>query len=137
MVAVHVHSAPYKLLPDTWATVAPTSVSTNSLTTLEHPLDRGEVLAPTPHRKRATLRTETLPNRDTTRLIISDQNDDAKEVREHSNSYCWDTVSTKHGLFCCMEHKQLYPLCSATVTNTCFGLDVRTIVGIRTLMSKD
>jgi hypothetical protein len=49
-------------------------------------------------------------NHDITQLIIS-ESDDAREVCEHPNSYGWDIVSKKQSLFCCMEHKQLYPLC--------------------------
>jgi hypothetical protein len=94
----------------------------------ENPVDKGKFLR---RRRTANARRSQQrgSNHDTTRLIISDQNDNVREVCEHPNSYGWDIVSSKQGLFCCMEHKQLYPLCSASVTNKCFDLDVKTLRG--------
>jgi hypothetical protein len=68
-------------------------------------------------------------NHDVTKLIVS-ESDDVKEVCEHPNSYGWDIVSKKQSLFCCMEHKQLYPLCTPAITDKCFDLDARTLRGV-------
>ena len=47
----------------------------------------------------------------------------AKEVCEHPNSVGWDIVSTVEGLFCDLSNRQLYQLCSQTVTANCFDLE--------------
>lgn len=116
-------SPPLKYTGDNGADVDITKVIDDP----KHPVDKGKYL----RRRTAHVRglTKRGSNHDTTRLIISDQNDDVKEVCEHPNSYGWDIVSTKQGVFCDMEHKQLYPLCSQTITNKCFDLDAKTLRG--------
>lgn len=68
-------------------------------------------------------------NKDTEHLIISHQNTDVREVCASDTSYGWDIISTKQGVFCDMEHKLLYPLCSQSITTKCFDLEQKTLVG--------
>ncbi|KAI2627767.1 hypothetical protein GGR54DRAFT_590370 [Hypoxylon sp. NC1633] len=68
-------------------------------------------------------------NHDPTHLIISDQDTDVREICEHPNSYGWDIVSTDQGVFCDMEHKQLYPLCGDGIVANCFSLSDTTLIG--------
>lgn len=68
-------------------------------------------------------------NHDPSHLIVSDQGTDVREVCEHPNSYGWDIVSTTQGLFCDMEHKQLYPLCNNDIIANCFSLNATTLIG--------
>ncbi|OIW26326.1 hypothetical protein CONLIGDRAFT_706493 [Coniochaeta ligniaria NRRL 30616] len=68
-------------------------------------------------------------------LIITDSNGhSAKEVCEHPNSVGWDIVSTKEGLFCDLADRQLYPLCSPTITVNCFDLNA---LQLKTLVERD
>jgi hypothetical protein len=53
----------------------------------------------------------------------------AKELCESSTSMGPDFVSTKEGVFCDMDHKRAWPLCSATITNGCFDNDNNKMVG--------
>lgn len=92
----------------------------------KHPYDKGK-----PMRKRHTKarREENKgSNHDVTKLIIS-ESDDVKEVCEHPNSYGWDIVSKKQSLFCCMQHKQLYPLCTQAIKDKCFDLEAKSLRG--------
>ncbi|KAF2763222.1 hypothetical protein EJ05DRAFT_491242 [Pseudovirgaria hyperparasitica] len=71
-------------------------------------------------------------------LVVSDQvTSSARELCTHPNSYGWDIVSTKENLFCDMEHKKLYPLCSNAVTDGCFDLDAKTLRGHLNARSDD
>ncbi|KAH4039405.1 hypothetical protein HBI95_033940 [Parastagonospora nodorum] len=93
-----------------------------------HPYNKGP-----PTRKRRSTKAKREENKgsnhDITQLIIS-ENDDIREVCEHPNSYGWDIVSKKQSLFCCMEHKQLYPLCTPDFKDKCFDLKAKTLRGV-------
>ncbi|KAF1987329.1 hypothetical protein K402DRAFT_376058 [Aulographum hederae CBS 113979] len=68
-------------------------------------------------------------NHDPSHLIITDRPDaGAREVCEHPTSYGWDIANTHENLFCDMEHKQLYPLCDAAITQSCFDVEAKTLV---------
>ncbi|KAH8903813.1 hypothetical protein BR93DRAFT_884413 [Coniochaeta sp. PMI_546] len=68
-------------------------------------------------------------------LVITDYDaHSAQEVCEHPNSVGWDIVSTKEGLFCDLTDRQLYPLCSPTVTVNCFDLGT---LQLKTLGERD
>lgn len=59
-------------------------------------------------------------------LVISDVAcHSAKEVCESKTSAGPDFVSTAEGLFCDMESKSLWPLCSESLTDSCFDLNER------------
>jgi len=53
----------------------------------------------------------------------------ASEVCESETSRGPSFVSTQEGVYCDMSTKTSYPLCSATVTNGCFDLDTKELVG--------
>jgi hypothetical protein len=102
----------------------------------KHPYDKSVYLNQGESKTRSvkTPRTSRGANHDPSHLIISDQDTDVREICDHPNSYGWDIVSTKQGVFCDMEHKQLYPLCNANITTNCFSLDASTLVGARKAM---
>ncbi|RDL42246.1 Uncharacterized protein BP5553_02225 [Venustampulla echinocandica] len=80
----------------------------------------------------------TSANHNPEHLIITDHaEDNVRELCEHPNSYGWDIVSTSQGLFCDMEHKQLYPLCSATIKDNCFDLNKKVIISKDGLGARD
>lgn len=91
-------------------------------------------------RKRKTNRPKREENKgsnhEITQLIVS-ENDDVREVCEHPNSYGWDVVSKKQSLFYCVEHKQLYPLCTPAITDNCFDLDAKTLRGVTDMHPED
>ncbi|KAI1773877.1 hypothetical protein F4818DRAFT_442635 [Hypoxylon cercidicola] len=71
-------------------------------------------------------------------LVITDYEDhDVREVCEHPNSYGWDVVSTRQGLFCDIDQKQLYVLCSDAVKDNCFDLENKVIVPKGGMGSRD
>lgn len=80
-------------------------------------------------RRRRGVKTSNI---DPSHLVITEFDaHSAKEVCEHPNSVGWDMVSTNEGLFCDLANRQLYPLCSQTVTVNCFdlaGLQLKTLV---------
>ncbi|KAH5528916.1 hypothetical protein HBI29_009080 [Parastagonospora nodorum] len=100
-----------------------------------HPYNKGASM-----RRRSTLKARREENKgsnyDVTQLIVS-ESDDVREVCEHPNSYGWDIVSKKQSLFCCMEHKQLYPLCTPAITDRCFDLDAKTLRGVTDMHAEE
>ncbi|TRX93459.1 hypothetical protein FHL15_005734 [Xylaria flabelliformis] len=84
-------------------------------------------------RSAKTRRTPRGANHDPSHLIISDQDTDVREICNHPNSYGWDIVSTQQGVFCDMEHKQLYPLCGGGIASNCFSLNSTTLIGEQTI----
>lgn len=86
-------------------------------------LEPGPVVVPPPTRRRAR-RQLFQPLAD--ELVISDiASHSAKEVCESESSAGPDFVSTVEGLFCDMSEKVLWPLCSESLTASCFDLDAR------------
>lgn len=53
----------------------------------------------------------------------------AKEVCESHTSMGPDIVSVKQGLFCDMDSKELWPVCSAAISTSCFDLDKQAMRG--------
>ncbi|KAK1573911.1 uncharacterized protein LY79DRAFT_487427, partial [Colletotrichum navitas] len=96
-----------------------------------HPWDKSAYMAPTKVKrpKREARDNGGSANHDPSHLIISNQNANASEICNSETSYGWDIVSTRQNVFCDMEHKQLYPLCTDSVTTRCFHLDEETLVG--------
>lgn len=80
----------------------------------------------------------TSANHNPEHLVITDHKEDnIKELCEHPNSYGWDIVSTYQELFCDMEDKQLYPLCSATIKDNCFDMSNKAIIPKAGLGARD
>ncbi|KAB5513199.1 hypothetical protein GE09DRAFT_1047130 [Coniochaeta sp. 2T2.1] len=88
------------------------------------------------HRKtRGARRTVKISNINPDHLVVTDlPTHSAREVCEHPNSVGWDIVSTVEGLFCDLTDRQLYPLCSQTVTANCFDLGT---LQLKTLVQRD
>jgi hypothetical protein len=88
------------------------------------------------HRKtREHRRGVKTSNIDPSHLVVTDfGTHSAKEVCEHPNSVGWDMVSTKEGMLCDLADRQLYPLCSSTVTVNCFDLGA---LQLKTLVARD
>ncbi|KDN68830.1 hypothetical protein CSUB01_05904 [Colletotrichum sublineola] len=96
-----------------------------------HPWDKSAYIAPKKVKrpKREARANRGSANRNPSHLIVSNQNTNVREICESETSYGWDIVSTKQNVFCDMEHKQLYPLCTGSVTTRCFHLGEKTLVG--------
>jgi hypothetical protein len=96
----------------------------------KHPYNKGKSMRRLAEKQQPKRRENTKgANHDITQLIVS-ESDDVKEICEHPRSYGWDIVSKKQSLFCCMEHKQLYPLCTPAIKDKCFDLDAKTLRGV-------
>ncbi|KAF2428267.1 hypothetical protein EJ08DRAFT_325268 [Tothia fuscella] len=79
--------------------------------------------------KRSRGRRAGTDNRDPSHLIITDYpSHSAKELCNSSNSYGWDTVSLREGMYCDMSFKEIYPLCSDKNTDNCFDLSKKALV---------
>lgn len=108
-----------------------------------HPWDKGAYIGvhkvdkPKRREARGAAGLRRSSNKDPSHLIISDQDTDVREVCASETSYGWDIASTKQAVFCDMEHKQLYPLCSASVTTKCFDIEQKTLVGAPGLNLRD
>jgi hypothetical protein len=99
-----------------------------------HPVDKSVYLHQGEHKSRKSRNRRQLggrsqgSNHDLNHLIITDRPDaGAREVCEHPNSYGWDIANTHEGLFCDMQHKILYPICTETTTQNCFDLTAKTL----------
>lgn len=88
-------------------------------------LEAGPIVIPSPTRRRARRRVfQPLADQ----LVVSDiACHSAKEVCESDTSAGPDFVSTVEGLFCDMSEKILWPLCSESLTDSCFDLELRGI----------
>jgi hypothetical protein len=63
-------------------------------------------------------------------LVISDfETHSAKEVCESDTSVGFDFISTVEGVFCDMDTKEWWYLCSANITTWCFDKKSQTMVG--------
>ncbi|GKT58222.1 hypothetical protein ColTof4_12147 [Colletotrichum tofieldiae] len=105
-----------------------------------HPWDKGAYMAPqkvNQPKRRETRANHSSTNRDRSHLIISNQKTNVREICESETSYGWDIVSTRQNVFCDMEHKQLYPLCTNSVITKCFHLEQKTLVGTPGLNLRD
>ncbi|KAF2759576.1 hypothetical protein EJ05DRAFT_498788 [Pseudovirgaria hyperparasitica] len=82
-------------------------------------------------RSRSTRSNVKRANHDPAHLVIASEGHkaSAQEVCDSATSYGWDIVSVDERLFCDIEHKQLYPLCSSDVSSSCFDMDQRTLRG--------
>ncbi|KAB5533482.1 hypothetical protein GE09DRAFT_1250761 [Coniochaeta sp. 2T2.1] len=84
---------------------------------------------------RGARRTVKISNINSDHLVVTDMpSHSAREVCEHPNSVGWDIVSTTEGLFCHLTDRQLYPLCSGTVTVNCFDMGT---LQLKTLVQRD
>lgn len=62
-------------------------------------------------------------------IVTAHPYDDVREVCEHPNSYGFDIASTVQDLYCDMEHKQLYRICTHPEDeDNCFHLDHKVII---------
>ncbi|CAG8955650.1 hypothetical protein HYFRA_00009604 [Hymenoscyphus fraxineus] len=105
-----------------------------------HPWDKGAFSSPQrlgkPKRQKTRVQRRSSTH-DQSHLIVTEQDTNVIEVCESGTSYGWDIVSTSQNVFCDMEHKQLYPLCSETITTKCFDLMNKTLLGGPGLNQRD
>lgn len=100
-----------------------------------HQGERLKAKARTSPRRRANANGS---NHDTTVLVITDhEEDDIRYLCEHPNSYGFDIVSPGQGLFCDMEHKQLYNVCNDQLNDNCFDMETNKIVPKSGLDARD
>ncbi|KAK1998297.1 hypothetical protein LX36DRAFT_681110 [Colletotrichum falcatum] len=105
---------------------------TNVLDEHNHRWDKGAYMAPKKFKrpKREARASSSSANHDPSHLIMSNQqNTKARGICDSETSYGWEIVSTRQKVFCDMEHKQLYLLCTDSVTTECFHLDEKTLFG--------
>lgn len=83
-----------------------------------------------PERRPGVKRSSRGSNHNPEHLIVTEHPyDDVREVCEHPNSYGFDIASTVQNLYCDMEHKQLYRICTHPKDDdNCFHLDKKVII---------
>ena len=83
-----------------------------------------------PSRKPGSKGTSRGSNHNPEHLIVTAHpHDDVREVCEHPNSYGFDIASTVQNLYCDMENKQLYRICTHPEDDdNCFHMDHKVII---------
>ncbi|KAI1437149.1 hypothetical protein GGR50DRAFT_115061 [Xylaria sp. CBS 124048] len=80
------------------------------------------------HRRNSTS-TSTSKSRIASSLVVGDNDmHSAAGLCASETSYGPDLYHTRHGQFCRMSDKKLFPVCSATVTDNCFNSELMKLV---------